>query len=669
MWHLEGLKAMDQALLGGLFLAAVWMQLGCIADGHGRRGSITHLPMKDVLLLKDEADPKCFSRTEYDLTCFFETPDNKTYDFFYKTDDGEKRCDLRLQRAEDGSVLHVCLFPPDDTYLFVLTHLRVTEAGTNRTLYTRSVSVEDQVLLDPPTNMSHCHTGLPGQLQLTWQVDKAWESKVHYGIRYSSNRLGEKNKEGDRDQLETLTSLVPGEVLQFQIRINVIKYGLDETRGHWSHWSEPVAAMVPQSAVDISLECYTSDLHNVTCQWDENIYKDVTHKLFYRHSPSKSLGWTECLKSCNRSDRCRFHGDETQLFRVKLGASGSPAPLGRTFYSDAFYLNGSIKTAPPGQLEGRIDSGTLCLSWAAPLPALSAHLLYQVHYHTREGGPWLTVSSKGPETRTCLEGLTGSQYSVQVRAKPNGTYFSGQWSDWSLKLSGSTPPDMGAILISGIPLLMLVLAIVLISLISRYLSKFKKLLWPPIPNLDKVLQGFLAEINGQTWDPPFASKQCLEENLASVVEIMYPEDAAAGLEKPPNENAPLVIPEGWLSVGEQGDRSSEGTLEVSPDYVTLSTMDAAPSRQQRNEYIYEHVAECRGLARGPRVGCVQPAASTPERSSTRASCPSGMDILNRSYLLPAEGSRGLEPGPAAAPGGSDKRYTNMDALTYPDAVA
>ena len=42
----------------------------------------------DVLLLKDEADPKCFSRTEYDLTCFFETPDNKTYDFFYKTDDG-----------------------------------------------------------------------------------------------------------------------------------------------------------------------------------------------------------------------------------------------------------------------------------------------------------------------------------------------------------------------------------------------------------------------------------------------------------------------------------------------------------------------------------------------------------------------------------------------------
>ena len=47
--------------------------------------------------------------------------------------------------------------------------------------------------------------------------------------------------------METLKSLVPGEVLTVQIRINIIKYGLEETSGHWSHWSQPVAAMVPQS--------------------------------------------------------------------------------------------------------------------------------------------------------------------------------------------------------------------------------------------------------------------------------------------------------------------------------------------------------------------------------------------------------------------------------------
>lgn len=37
----------------------------------------------DVSLFKDEPNPKCFTRTQNDFTCFFQTPDNKTYDFFY----------------------------------------------------------------------------------------------------------------------------------------------------------------------------------------------------------------------------------------------------------------------------------------------------------------------------------------------------------------------------------------------------------------------------------------------------------------------------------------------------------------------------------------------------------------------------------------------------------
>ena len=55
----------------------------------------------------------------------------------------EKRCDVSVQQTE-GSSIHICIFPPEDIYMFVLTHLRVLEAGTNATLYTRSVSVEDQ---------------------------------------------------------------------------------------------------------------------------------------------------------------------------------------------------------------------------------------------------------------------------------------------------------------------------------------------------------------------------------------------------------------------------------------------------------------------------------------------------------------------------------------------
>lgn len=54
-----------------------------------------------------------------------------------------------------------------------------------------------------------------------------------------------------------------------------------------------------------------------------------------------------------------------------------------------------------------------------------------------------TVSLKGPETGTCLEVPTGSQYSVKFRAKPNGYIYSGYWSDWSDVLTGDTPADVG----------------------------------------------------------------------------------------------------------------------------------------------------------------------------------------------------------------------------------
>lgn len=35
----------------------------------------------EVLLLKDEEDPKCFTRTGEDFTCFFEAADSRTYDW------------------------------------------------------------------------------------------------------------------------------------------------------------------------------------------------------------------------------------------------------------------------------------------------------------------------------------------------------------------------------------------------------------------------------------------------------------------------------------------------------------------------------------------------------------------------------------------------------------
>lgn len=164
-------------------------------------------------------------------------------------------------------------------------------------------------------------------------------------------------------------------------------------------------------------------------------------------------------------------------------------------------------------------------------------------------------------------------------------------------------------------------------------------------------------------DPPFTAKQYLEENPASVVEIMYTEDPVVGSEKLTTESTPLLIPEWCFSAGEPADWNPNVALEVSQDYVTLSTIDAVPSAQKGNEYVYKHSAECRGLDNVPKEGGGPQAAVTPDCSST-ATC--GMDILNRSYLLTAESNRdiSLEPGPAGASGDSHKLYTNMDGPSY-----
>ncbi|XP_056132743.1 thrombopoietin receptor [Lampris incognitus] len=656
-------------------LPCTWMVLllnlcagvGGGAVTHHEGGPVPHLSREDILLLEDEEEPRCFTRTEYDFTCFFETPDNRTYDFFYTTDE-EKRCNMTVQRTEEGAFLHVCVFPPSDTFLYVLTHLKVVEPLTSTTVYTRSVCVEDQVLLDPPLNVTLHHTGQPGQLRATCHVAEEWKSNLYYRIRYSSASLAEKEEQVEGNH--RFISLVPGEVVQLQMSV---KHGFTENAGHWSHWSNPAFAMVPQSADDISLQCFTADLQNITCQWNEGTYEDLTYKLFYKInfrylymrlscdvSDSETSDWTECWTQENLTDLCCFDADGSKIIQVKLGTGPSPAPLSRTFYTEPFTVSNSIKTSPPRHLRAVLETGRLCLLWEAPLHILSAHLQYQISYQPTEDGPWMTLSLKGPETETCLEVPNQSHYSVQVRARPNGSIYAGHWSDWSHRLNGTIPSDIGFLLIACIPVIMLVMAVVIISLFSRYLSTLKQYLWPPVPNLDKVLQGFLTELNRETWDPSLTAKQCSEETPASLVEVISEEEVSE-LEKLSRDTGQLLSPARGSSGNEQVDGGLR--LEVSPDYVTLSSYNVVPG-QKGNKYIYEQFRECESLAVRGKVLPMAGRCSCIGRSSHFPSCIS-TDILNHSYLLLAKSVDRLDYR-ASTSSQLGNIYTNLECAAGTD---
>lgn len=55
------------------------------------------------------------------------------------------------------------------------------------------------------------------------------------------------------------------------------------------------------------------------------------------------------------------------------------------------------------------------------------------------------VTLQVPENSTCLDIQTGSQYFIQVRARPNASVYAGYWSDWSPPLTVDTPSDIGKV--------------------------------------------------------------------------------------------------------------------------------------------------------------------------------------------------------------------------------
>ncbi|XP_035504680.2 thrombopoietin receptor [Scophthalmus maximus] len=626
-----------------MLLIIVWIEVSFVPGILCKDEAVRHLSRKDVLRLKEEQDPKCFTRTGRDFTCFFEAADNRTYDLLYKVSSmpRENRCDVSVLRPEEDIFLHVCSFPSTDVLLFVEMHLEVVEHDTNASVCRRTVSVEDHFLLDPPFNVTLHRTGEAGQLLVSWHARvPTYCGDAMYSVRYSSRGVGETTEEVGKDKYtkHLLDSLVPGEETEVQVSV---KCASSPSAGHWRSWSQPVRVMVPQSADDASLMCFTCDLQNVTCQWNGSKYgAGEDYKLFYKFGLSG--GWTECLTDGKFTDLCRFHGDESRKIRVKLCSTA--APLTRTFYTQEFTLNKTIKTSPPGYLRGILQEDKLCLKWEAPLPALSAHLQYEVSYRTTAGEVWMMVSLEGPETHTCVEVSTGSQYNVKVRARPDGAVYSGHWSDWSDVLTGHNPTDTGLLLALCIPVLMLITAI---FLISTYLSKLKQYFWPPVPNLEKVLQGFLTEIDRQRWDPPLPLKQWSEEATESVVEIIS-EDGLSGLTEQPEEPTRLLLPpEGPFPSGGQAE-GDPGT-DVFPDYVTLSKgrVILCP---KRNNNTYETVGErVEGLPTC-RCSCADGSVCVPPCSAS--------DFQNYSYEPLAEAADRFDRRvtPAREPG---NLYTNL----------
>uniref|UniRef100_A0A8C1NWL8 MPL proto-oncogene, thrombopoietin receptor n=1 Tax=Cyprinus carpio TaxID=7962 RepID=A0A8C1NWL8_CYPCA len=592
-----------------------------------------HLSKQDFALLAMDKDPKCFTRDLETFTCFWEAPAEKSYYFFYEFDKSEKRCDVKQQTYEK-KVLHICTFPSSDVFIFVKIPLRVIDRDTNTTIYNRNVTVEDQHLLYPPTNISLRPTGEVGQMLVEWKKLNNPLVYPRYEIRYSSKNTSNTVTLVSKHS-HKLVSLVAGENCTVQMRVKPE----GEFKYFWSGWSSPVTAMVPQTAGAIELRCHTPNLHQVLCKWRGELYDDGRFSFHYRQINRSSWGsWKLCSKDNNTVHQCVLYGQESSVYQFSL--SVGMQPFGRTFYAESFRINSNIQTRPPEGLKAQPEGGRLCLTWYPPFLKISQYLKYQIRYQRQGESEWKDFSTPSSKTSTCLDVHKGSQYTIQVRAQPNGTVYSGDWSDWSKPLNVLLPLGKEWIFIVCIPVALLIIASAMISFFSRYFRKVKKTFWPSVPNLNKVLESFLTDISGSNWEPTFNIKQCDDDAATSVLEILPEKETSV---KSCKKSPCHTLSDRGFSAGVKNRENFREDLEMAQDYVILNN-DIMPCLTG-NDYVYGDTALSH-LA-SEKLHCSSSTCST-----TFLEC--STNILNHSYLLLAEQSD-LEEYNSGC-----RRYTNME---------
>ncbi|XP_041133457.1 thrombopoietin receptor isoform X2 [Polyodon spathula] len=515
-----------------------------------------------IALLADDKDPKCFTRVDRDLTCFWKDSSNTSYDFYYEYEgeEEEKKCTLTHQSVDPATVLHVCSFPPEDVYLFVQAHIKVTESGTNNTVHERVLNVENQ----------------------------------------------------------------------------------DE----------------------IHLNCFTPDLQSVICNWNsEEMEKDTQYTLYYQ---SRNGDWEVCDHS-DITNTCTFQGWNSSDIIVTVNASSRHQ--NHTFYKEPISMNHMVLTAPPKHLAGEVNDGKLSLQWEPAVAELAEHMVYQVRYSLDNHSGWKHITLESPEPRALLDVQAGSQYHIQIKTKPNGDTYRGSWSKWSHTFTVAVPLQLGLLLIGFVPLVLILTAVVIMATFSKFFSKIKQHLWPPVPDLDRVLENFLTEIN-KGWQPmqPFNEKLCEEDVLPTVVEIVSEEETSNSTKSQGDDvDSPSpALGRDRLSLSEEKpplETASQGYVVLDPEHDVTGYEKEGKMDSYRPVSL--HCQPCSfpdSSVHGSHV-LPQPLSwySHLASQSLHLHPPHSADISNHSYLLLADSESKIQVDLQLS--GEANLYANVDGVT------
>ncbi|XP_032650141.1 thrombopoietin receptor isoform X3 [Chelonoidis abingdonii] len=484
-------------------------------------------------------------------------------------------------------------------------------AGLLLSLLTPALSpapVTSEGLIAPPVNITVTWTGAAGELQVSWEPPATEYTELFiYEILYCIVGSMESpcRKQVHSTRACVLHPLQPGAKYHIRIRTKPDGLSLD---GFWGPWSQAVTAETPHSSGDIGLRCFTSDLQWVQCEWTwDSADSNGSHSLFYRSQgssdASRGQAWQRCQEHNVRPQNthaCMFQPrNDSDIFILVNISRGHPEPV-LSYFGEPFRMHQAVLTSPPRILQANISGGQLKLQWAPPEEELAEYMVYQIRYSVENSLDWKVLQIQHAANSETLDLRAGPCYLLQVRAKPNGQQLQGFWSAWSETIvveapSGAGGKDTGepdaftaSFSVPGWIILSLTITLLFFlgllglrcSFPSVY-SSVKQKLWPPAPDLHRVLGTFLTDSKQQQANTSFYNKPLEDVILPCLLEVL---SERKGAETPPEPTLlKTACPGSGIPEGPE-DEDASNLSSPHQDYMVLHPSSPTGSRYE-NEYL------------------------------------------------------------------------------------
>ncbi|XP_004266391.2 thrombopoietin receptor [Orcinus orca] len=541
------------------------------------------------LLASDSESLNCFSRTFEDLTCFWdeeEAAPSEIYQLLYAYP-GEKprACPLSSQRVLPFGTRYVCQFPAqDEVRLFSQLHLWVKNVFLNQNLTQRVLSVDSVGLPGPPSLIKATGGSQPGELQISWEVpapeiSEFLRHELRYGPKDPRNSTGPTvtlllstetccpalrrpnlapapdpspcaqpvmPHQDVPEQSPTtreapsmtvkggsclLSGLQPGNSYWLQLRSQPDGVSL---RGSWGSWSLPVTVDLPGDAVEIGLQCFTLDLKNVTCQWQQQDH--ASSQGFFYHSRAwccprdRDPVWEKCEEQKknpgsqpSQFSRCHFKSQNDSAIHILVEVTTAQGAI-HSYLGSPFWIHQAVLIPTPNLHWREVSSGQLELEWQHPSPWAAQETFYQLRYTGEGHQDWKVLEPPLGAQGETLELRPRSRYRVQLRARLHGPTFHGPWSAWSDPVRVETASETAWIFLVTALLLVLGVSALLGLLLLRWqfpahYRSLRRALWPSVPDLHRVLGQYLRDTAALS-PPKAAVSDACEEVEPSLLEIV-----------------------------------------------------------------------------------------------------------------------------------------------------